>query len=62
MAFSKLEHMRVTYNQHQMRLLPSNSSLEASSFEDFVKIHIFAQNWPGVGPFGPYRTFHDILN
>ena len=54
--------MKVTYNQHQMRFLPSNSSLEASNSEDFVKIHIFAQNWPGVGPFGPYRTFHDILN
>ena len=45
-----------------MRFFPLNSSLEASHSEDFVKIHIFAQNWPGVGPVGPYRKFHDILN
>ena len=57
-----MDYIHLTYNQHQTRFLPSNSSLEASNSEDFVKIHIFAQNWPGVGPFGPYRTFHDILN
>ena len=52
----------MTYNQHQMRFLPSNSLLEASNDENLVKSHIFAQNWPGVGPVGPYRIFHDILN
>ena len=45
-----------------MRFFPFNSSLEASNSEDFVKIHIFAQNWPGVGPFGLFRTFHDTLS
>ena len=54
--------MKVTYNQQKTRFLPSNSSLEASNSQYFVKIHILAQNEPGVGPFGPYRTFHDILN
>ena len=44
-----------------MRFFPLNSSLEASHSEDFVKIHIFAQMDAGKGPFGPYRTFHDIL-
>ena len=52
----------MTHNQHQMRFFPFNSSLEASISEDFVKIHIFAQNWPGVGPFSPFRTFHDTLS
>ena len=52
----------MTYNQQQTRFLPSSSSLEAFNSQDFVKIHIFAQNWPGVGPVGPYRIFHDILN
>ena len=54
--------MKVMYNQQQTRFLPSNSSLETSNSKDFVKIGVFAQNEPGVGPFGQYRTFHDILN
>ena len=52
----------MTYYQQQTIFLPSNSSLKASNSEDFVKIHIFAQNWPGVGPFGPNKTFHDTLS
>lgn len=54
--------MQMTYYQQQTIFLPANSSLEASNSQNFVKIHIFAQNEPGVGPFSPFRTFHDTLS
>ena len=54
--------MQMTYYQQQTIFLPANSSLKASNSQDFVKIHIFAQNEPGVGPFRPFITFHDTLS
>ena len=54
--------MQMTYSQQQTIILLDIYSLEASNSKDFVKIHIFSHNEPGLGPFNPFRTFHDTLS
>ena len=54
--------MQLTYYQQQTIFFQANFSLEASNSQDFVKVHIFAQNEPGVGPISPFRTLHDTLS